>query len=168
MQKSESEIIAATALDIPQINAIYGEAVRKGTASWEYEPPSNEEMLARFDNITAGGFPYLVAKVGDEVTGFAYASSYRTRIGYRFCVEDSVYINPKFHGKGIGGQLLEALIADCRECGFKQMIAVIGDSANKASIRLHEKCGFAHAGQLQKIGYKFDKWLDSVLMQREL
>ncbi|KAF0109479.1 MAG: phosphinothricin acetyltransferase [Hyphomonadaceae bacterium] len=166
MQKIE--IFAAGQNDMPQITAIYQEAVRNGTASWEYDPPTIEEMQARFENIIAGGFPYIAAKIGDKIVGFAYASSYRTRIGYRFCVEDSVYVDPNFHGQGVGCQLLAALVSECCARGFKQMIAVIGDSQNQASIRLHEKCGFVIAGQLNKIGYKFDKWLDSILMQREL
>lgn len=154
--------------DIAQITAIYGEAVNNGTASWEYDPPNANEMQSRFDGIIAGGFPHIVAKIGSKVAGYAYANSYRTRIGYRFCVEDSIYVDPHFHGKGIGCLLLQKLIGECTARGFKQMVAVIGDAENHASIRLHEKCGFVHVGRLQKIGYKFDKWLDSVIMQRDL
>ena len=164
----EFEIKEAQAQDIGQICDIYAASVASETASWEYDAPSVAEMKSRYNAIKNDNFPYFVAKLGGKVLGFAYANHYRTRIGYRFCVEDSIYIDDAYKGHGIGKALLVALIDDCRKRGFKQMIAVIGDSENKASIALHEKCGFVHIGTLPEIGYKFDKWLDSVIMQLKL
>ena len=154
--------------DIDAIARFYRESVATGTASWEYDPPSVEEMTKRRHAIIAGGFPYLVAECDDRVVGYCYASSYRTRIGYRFVVEDSVYVAPDMQGRGIGKTLLMAVIAECEKLGFRQMIAVIGDSENTGSIALHERCGFQHAGRFNGIGYKFGRWLDSVQMMRTL
>ena len=154
--------------DIDAIAGFYCESVATGTASWEYDPPSVEEMTKRRHAVIAGGFPYLVAECDDRVVGYCYASSYRTRIGYRFVVEDSVYVAPDMQGRGIGKTLLMAVIAECEKLGFRQMIAVIGDSENTGSIALHERCGFQHAGRFNGIGYKFGRWLDSVQMMRTL
>lgn len=161
-------ISSAEQRDLAQITKIYQEAVLHGTASWEYEPPKQDEMLKRFDLIKGLGLPYFVARKGNDVLGFAHASKYRDRIGYRFCVENSVYINPDFQGHGVGTKLLQALIDKCTNSGFQNMIAVIGDSENHASIKLHEKLGFVKVGLLPRIGYKFDRWLDSLIMQRNL
>ena len=158
----------STDADVQTLAGFYFASVQTETASWEYEPPSVEEFARRREAILAQGFPYLTAELDDHVVGYAYASPYRTRTGYRFTVEDSVYIDPALKGKGIGKALLNALIQECETRGYKQMIAVIGDSANVASIRLHESCGFETAGVFRNVGFKFERWLDSVQMQRSL
>jgi len=154
--------------DIPRIAAIYAHHVRHGTASFEIEPPSDEEMSRRWSQIASRGLPYLVAVLEGAVAAYAYASLYRTREAYRFTVEDSVYVHPDRIGRGLGRRLLHAVIEEATRGGWRQMIAVIGDSANTASIRLHESAGFRHVGVLRNVGYKFDRWLDTVLMQLEL
>jgi len=154
--------------DIDAIARFYSESVATGTASWEYEAPSVAEMAKRRYAVLANGFPYFVAEVDGRVVGYAYASTYRARIGYRFVVEDSIYVAPHMQGRGIGRTLLIALIGECEKLGFRQMIAVIDDSENLGSIALHERCGFQHAGRFNGIGYKFGRWLDSVQMMRAL
>jgi phosphinothricin acetyltransferase len=154
--------------DIPAIAAIYQHAVRTGTASFELVPPTTVEFAARREGVLVGGFPYLVAELDGVPVGYAYASTYRARPGYRFTVENSVYVAPGQQGRGIGKALLPVLIARCEALGFRLMVAVIGDSANHASINLHRSCGFTHAGLLPAIGWKFGRWLDSVLMTRPL
>ena len=168
MQNSNIEISKVTEGDMGAIERIYRQSVINGTASWEYEPPNLEEITRRFVQITQLGLPYIVARIDNKIAGFAYASKYRDRIGYRFCVENSVYVDPNFHSQGVGSALLQVLIESCASRGFKSMIAVIGDSENQASIKLHKKLGFIQVGLLPKIGLKFDKWLDSVIMQRDL
>jgi phosphinothricin acetyltransferase len=125
-------------------------------------------MTRRFNELTAQGFPYLVAVINEIVVGYAYAAPYRARPAYRFTVENSVYVAHDSHRTGVGKALLEALIEACTEKGFRLMVAVIGDSNQAASIGLHEAAGFKHAGVFENIGYKFDRWLDTVLMQRAL
>ena len=154
--------------DAATIAPIYADSVLTGTASWEYVPPSVEEFAVRRQQILSQGFPYLVAEVNQQVIGYAYASSYRARIGYRFTVEDSVYIAEEWQGKGIGKLLLEALIAECRCHDYRAIIAVIGDRQNIGSIKLHEACGFTQIGIFPNVGYKFERWLDSVQMCLEL
>lgn len=155
--------------DIPAITRIYGGSVLTGTASFELEPPDEAEMTRRMRAVRDAGFPYLVAACDGAVAGYAYASLYRTRPAYRFTVEDSVYIAPDRQRRGIGRALLAALIEACASRGFRQMLAVIGDSPNQAaSIRLHQACGFAPVGRLPDVGFKFGRWLDTLLMQREL
>jgi L-amino acid N-acyltransferase YncA len=158
----------ATLADAPAILAIYGPQVIHGTASWEYTPPDLAEMERRMNAILAAGYPYLVAEVGNELAGYCYASSYRPREGYRYVVEDSIYVDPRFQGRGIGRGLLHTLIEECTARGFRQMVAIIGDSENAGSIALHQACGFYHVGTLVGIGFKHGRWLDSVLMQRGL
>ena len=158
----------AAAADIPAITAIYGPAVLTGTASFEVDPPDEAEMLRRFEAITGAGYPYFVAEVEGRIAGYAYASAYRTRPGYRFTVEDSVYIATDAQGKGVGKALLERVVARCRDDGFRLMIAVIGDSANFASITLHRRLGFRYCGTIHSVGYKFGRWLDSVVMELPL
>jgi phosphinothricin acetyltransferase len=158
----------ATEADLPAITAIYAHHVLHGLASFELDPPALDEMTRRFVSIRAGGFPYLVAVEGGALRGYAYASHYRTRPAYRFTVEDSIYVAPDVAGRGIGRALLARLIADCERRGFRQLLAVIGDSANAASIGLHRACGFSHCGTLQSVGFKFGRWVDSVIMQRAL
>jgi phosphinothricin acetyltransferase len=154
--------------DIPAITRIYAHAVRHGTASFELEPPDEAEMTRRMRALLEGGFPYLAAERDGVLAGYAYAGPYRTRPAYRFTVEDSVYVAPDAQGAGIGRLLLHALIADAERKGFRQMIAVIGDSAQATSIALHVAAGFTMVGPLVSVGYKFGRWLDSVLMQRAL
>ncbi|MBZ0222449.1 MAG: GNAT family N-acetyltransferase [Dokdonella sp.] len=158
----------ATLEDIVPITAIYAHAVEYGTASFELEPPSQAEMSARMKALLDGGFPYFVAESDGTILGYAYAALYRTRPAYRFTLEDSVYVAPDMHGRGIGRGLLDCLVINSEQRGFRQMIAVIGDSAQTASIELHRAVGFRIAGTLSNVGFKFGRWLDSVLMQRQL
>jgi L-amino acid N-acyltransferase YncA len=165
---SDISIRAASAADIPAITRIYAHAVRHGTASFELEPPDETEMAARQQTLLERGYPYLVAESGGAVAGYAYAGPYRARPAYRFSVENSVYVAPQAHRRGIGRLLLDRLIADCEARGYRLMIAVIGDSAQRPSIELHRAAGFKLVGAFEGVGYKFDRWLDTVLMQRPL
>ncbi|MDP3410056.1 GNAT family N-acetyltransferase [Bosea sp. (in: a-proteobacteria)] len=160
----------ATPADIPAIAAIYGDAVRNGTASWELDAPDEAEMLRRLEAILAGGYPYLVAQRDDLLLGYAYASAYRPRPAYRSTVENSIYIAPDAQGAGIGSALLAALIEACTAEGFRQIIAVIGDGtgASVGSRRLHERAGFRLIGVAEKVGFKHGRWLDQMLMQKDL
>jgi L-amino acid N-acyltransferase YncA len=158
----------ATDADIPAITAIYAHAVRFGTASFETEPPNEAEMAERFRALAAGGFPYLVGVTDGGVVGYAYAGPYRTRIAYRNTIEDSIYLDPEFHRRGIGRALLDRLVAESETRGYRQMIAVIGDSAQAGSIALHRAAGFRMIGTFEAVGHKFGRWLDTVLMQRAL
>jgi phosphinothricin acetyltransferase len=158
----------ATPADIPAITRIYAHAVRHGTASFELDPPDEAEMARRQRALFESGYPFLVAEVDQAVAGYAYAGAYRTRPAYRFSVENSVYIAPEMHRRGIGRVLLARLIAECETRGYRLMIAVIGDSAQAASIELHRAAGFELVGVLEGVGYKFERWLDTVLMQRPL
>jgi L-amino acid N-acyltransferase YncA len=159
---------AATLADIPAITAIYGPNVRDGIASFEYEVPDEAEMARRQAAILSGGYPYLVAELNGQVVGYAYASAYRARPGYRFACENSVYVAPSAQGKGVGKALLDRLIADGTANGYRQMIAVIGNLGNHGSIALHRAAGFTVVGVLPSIGWKLDRWVDCVLMQRAL
>jgi phosphinothricin acetyltransferase len=158
----------ATLADVPAITRIYAHAVDHGTASFELTAPDQVEMTRRFNELTENGFPYLVAVIDGDVLGYAYAGPYRSRPAYRFTVENSVYVAHDSHRRGIGKALLQALIEACTEKGFRLMVAVIGDSDQAASIGLHEAADFEHVGAFKNIGYKFDRWLDTVLMQRAL
>ena len=168
MFDSPPTIRAARPEDLPEIQAIYSHYVTHSVASFEIGAPDAAEMARRFEAITAHGFPYFVAEVDGKVTGFAYASTYRARAAYDFTVEDSVYVSPAHLQRGIGRALLRALIEACTEAGFRRMVAVIGDSANHGSINLHRACGFTDAGVLPSAGFKFDRWVASVRMQRPL
>jgi L-amino acid N-acyltransferase YncA len=154
--------------DIAAITAIYTHYVETTPFSFEVVPPDPAEMAQRRAIVLARKLPYLVVEIDGEVVGYAYATMYRPRMAYRFTVEDSVYIHQEHFRKGIGRQLLSAVISACEEQGYRQMIAVIGDGANTPSIGLHRACGFQPAGVLQSVGFKFDRWVDSVLMQRAL
>lgn len=154
--------------DIPAIAAIYADAVLNGTASFELEPPSPEEMERRRAVIVSGGFPYFVAEHEGTVVGYAYAGPYRPRPAYRWTVEDSIYVAPDWQGRGVGRTLLAALIEEATRLGFRRMVAVIGDSGSHGSIALHAALGFTHAGTLVAVGYKHGRWLDTVDMQRPL
>lgn len=158
----------ATAADVPAITAIYRPNVAEGVASFEYEPPDATEMARRQEAILSAGYPYLVAEIDGAVVGYAYASAYRSRPGYRFTCENSVYVAPAAKGRGVGKALLSRLIDDCAERGYRQMIAVIGNLGNHGSIALHRACGFTVVGVLPSIGWKHGRWIDSVLMQRSL
>jgi L-amino acid N-acyltransferase YncA len=161
-------IRAATPADFSAITRIYDYAVRQGTASFEIEPPNVAEMTHRYQALLQGGYPYLVAELDGHVAGYAYAGAYRTRPAYRWTVEDSVYVDPAAYRRGIGRALLDELIAESTARDFRQMIAVIGDSAQTASIELHRAAGFRLVGNIENVGFKFGRWLDSVIMQRAL
>ena len=162
----------ATPADIPAITRIYAHAVQHGTASFELEPPDEAEMARRQQALLDGGFPYLVAMSdgaeADDVLGYAYAGPYRARPAYRFSVENSVYVAADAHRRGVGRALMDRLIAESVARGYRLMIAVIGDSAQTSSIELHRAAGFKLVGAFEGVGYKFDRWLDTVLMQRAL
>jgi phosphinothricin acetyltransferase len=165
---SSPEIRPAIAADLPAITGIYQHAVLYGTATFELIPPDLAEMTRRFGVLMEGGFPYLVAALDGRVTGYAYAGAYRPRPAYRFTVENSVYLQPAIHRRGIGLQLMQRLITESEARGYRQMIAVIGDSANAGSIGVHTKCGFQMIGTHPDVGLKFGRWLDTVMMQRAL
>jgi L-amino acid N-acyltransferase YncA len=165
---SSLEIRPTIVADLPAITEIYAHAVRHGTATFELIPPDLTEMTRRFGVLMEGGFPYLVAALEGRVIGYAYAGAYRPRPAYRFTVENSVYLEPAIHRRGIGLQLLERLIAECETRGYRQMIAVIGDSGNAGSIGVHTRCGFQMIGTHPNVGFKFGRWLDTVMMQRTL
>ena len=165
---SDIVVRAAVPADIGAITRIYAHAVRFGTASFEIEPPDEAEMARRQRALIEGGFPYFVAEADGTVAGYAYAGPYRPRPAYRFSVENSVYVAPDAHRRGVGRALLDRLIAEAATRGFRQMIAVIGDSDQAASIALHRAAGFRLVGTIAAVGFKHGRWLDSVLMQREL
>jgi len=154
--------------DVAAIAEIYRHHVLTSPATFELDPPDAAEMARRRRGVVDGGYPYFVAEQGGRIIGYAYASAYRPRPAYRHTVENSVYIRPGCERRGIGRVLLEALIEACEARGFRQVVAVIGDSANEASIGLHVHLGFRMAGTLQAAGFKFGRWIDIVLMQREL
>ena len=154
--------------DVAAIAEIYSHYVRTALATFEIDPPSAEEIASRRAAVLSLGLPYLVAEVDGVVAAYAYASPYRPRPAYRFSVEDSIYVHPAYARKGLGRLLLGALIESCEAAGCRQMIAVIGDTANAPSIGLHEAFGFRHAGVLREVGFKFGRWVDTVLMQRPL
>ena len=158
----------ASPADIPAITRIYAHSVTYGTASFELEPPNAAEMTRRMQTLLDGGYPYLVAEFDHAVMGYAYAGPYRPRRAYRFSVEDSIYIDPAVQRRGVGRALLSRLIDECERRGFRQMVAVIGDSAQTPSIELHRALGFRMIGSIENVGYKFERWLDTVLMQRPL
>ena len=147
---------------------IYGHAVRFGTASFELDPPDEAEMARRQHALVQAGYPYLVAESEGRVLSYAYAGPYRSRPAYRYTVENSIYVAPDAQRRGIGRALLNSLITEAGNRGFRQMIAIIGDSAQIASIALHSAAGFRFVGTLEAVGYKHDRWLDTVLMQRAL
>ena len=154
--------------DMRAVTEIYAHHVLHGTASFELEAPRLEEMLARRRAVLAAGCSYLVAETDGAIVGYAYFGPYHKRPGYRFTVEDSVYVRAGREGRGIGFRLLQALLAECNDKPFRQMIAIIGDSANAASVGLHRRLGFRSVGTFPSVGFKFGRWLDSVLMQKEL
>lgn len=162
------QVRAACDDDMPEVAAIYAHHVCHGLASFEEVPPTQSEMSARRQTVLAAGLPYLVARRQNTVLGYAYATSYRPRPAYRFTVENSVYVADGYGGQGVGSALLSELIAQCEGGPWRQMLAVIGNSANTGSIALHRRHGFQTVGTLHAVGFKFGRWVDSVLMQRPL
>ena len=159
----------ATPDDCARIAEIYAPAVTHGSSSFELVPPGADEMARRMRAVTDGGFPYFVTMRDGAVVGYAYAGLYRTRPAYRFTVENSVYVAPEAQRMGVGRVLLDALIETCTAGGYRQMLAVIGDSANQlGSVGLHRACGFLEVGRLPDVGFKFGRWCDTLLMQRAL
>ena len=154
--------------DIPAITAIYAHNVLHGTGTFELEAPDDAEMGRRRDDVLGKGLPWLVAEAEGRVLGYAYANHFRPRRAYRFCLEDSIYLHADARGQGVGRILLTELLTRCEVQGARQMLAVIGDSANAGSIGLHAALGFEHTGVLKASGWKFGRWLDVVLMQRSL
>lgn len=157
--------------DLQWVQLIYAHHVVTGAGTFETEPPSLEEMTARWSRAVSRGWPYLVASSVDDPTrilGYAYAQQFRDRAAYAHTLEDSIYVAPMAMGAGVGRALLASLLQEAAAGGARQIIAVIGDSANQASIRTHAKLGFEQAGVLRNVGYKFGRWLDVVLMQRNL
>jgi phosphinothricin acetyltransferase len=154
--------------DLEAITRIYRHAVLHGTASFEEVAPTPDEMRLRYDTVVSAGHPYLVCERDGVVIGYAYASAYRARPAYRWSVENSIYVAPDTQRSGAGRALLDALITACEERGARQIIAVIGDSVNMASIGLHRQAGFAFCGTIHAVGFKHGRWLDSVIMQRAL
>jgi phosphinothricin acetyltransferase len=162
------ELRPAQPADLPAIHAIYAHHVLHGLASFEEEPPSVEELARRYRDVIARGLPYLVAEYGVDIAGYGYCAPYRARSAYRFALEDSIYIRHDMTGRGVGKRLLEELIRRCEGLGYRQIVAVIGDSANQASIGVHVACGFLRVGTLRSVGFKFGRWVDSIFMQRPL
>jgi L-amino acid N-acyltransferase YncA len=154
--------------DFTSIQAIYAHHVQNGLGSFEEVPPTLDEMLRRRAEILGHGLPYYVAEVAGTLAGYAYAGKFRARSAYRFAVEDSIYVAPHAQRGGIGRQLLDRLIARCTELGYRQMVAVIGDSGNAGSIGVHAAAGFSEVGRLPAIGFKFGRWVDCIMMQRAL
>jgi len=158
----------AEARDIAAIREIYAHHVDHGSASFEERPPDLAEMERRHADVTGRGLPYLVAEVDGAVAGYAYAAPFRARSAYRYTLENSIYLAPQFQRRGIGAALLAEIIPRCEALGYRKMIAVIGDSANAGSVRLHRRMGFEMVGTLTGVGIKFGRWIDTVYMQRNL
>jgi L-amino acid N-acyltransferase YncA len=154
--------------DLPAITAIYGWNVLNGTGTFELDPPDEPEMARRRDDVLSKGLPWLVVQRDGVVLGYAYANHFRPRKAYRFCLEDSVYLAPEAKGQGLGKLLLTELLGRCEAAGARQMLAVIGDSANLGSIGVHRTLGFEHVGVMKAAGWKFDQWRDVVIMQKAL
>lgn len=163
-----TKIRPAADSDIASITAIYAHHVQHGTGTFETTPPDAKDMAGRRADVLARGLPYLVLEDDSGVIGFAYCNWFKPRPAYRFSAEDSIYLAPAAAGKGFGRLLLTELMAQAERCGVRQMLAVIGDSNNHGSIGVHRSCGFEHTGVLRSSGWKFERWLDVVLMQRSL
>jgi L-amino acid N-acyltransferase YncA len=157
----------ATVKDAAAVHAIYAHHVLHGTASYDVEPPSLEQFRDKIRWILGEGWPFLVAEREGAIAGYAYATQFRDRAAYRFTCENSIYVHPGRMGQGIGKALLQALVERSALCGFRTMVAVIG-GAEPASIALHASCGFHEAGRLHAVGWKKERWLDNVYMQRDL
>jgi L-amino acid N-acyltransferase YncA len=170
MSESEHKLIIRPTedADMTEVTDIFRYNVLHGLASWDYEPPDLAEMQRRRETILTGGYPHIVAEWAGKIAGYCYASSYRPRPGYRFVVENSIYVHQDMQRRGVARALLLEVIKQCEARGFRQMIAIIGDSENVPSIKLHEELNFRHAGLLRNIGWKQERWLDSIIMQRRL
>jgi phosphinothricin acetyltransferase len=168
MSQTAPLIRSATDADLPAIADIYGWNVRHGTGTFELDAPSVADMTARRQEVLSRSLPWLVAEREGQVLGYAYANYFRPRMAYRFALEDSIYLAPSAQGQGVGTLLLDELIRQCQALGARQMLAVIGDSANQGSIRLHAKAGFEETGVMRSVGWKFERWLDVVIMQKTL
>ena len=162
------QVRLATADDLPAIHEIYGHHVLHGLASFEEEPPSLDELRRRFHDVQQRGLPWLAADFGGVLAGYGYCAPYRTRSAYRYSLEDSIYVRHGSEGRGVGSALLRELIQRCEGLGYRQIVAVIGDSGNAASINLHASFGFLRVATLRSVGFKFGRWVDSVVMQRPL
>jgi phosphinothricin acetyltransferase len=158
----------STEADLSAITAIYAHHVLHGTGTFETTPPTEDDMRQRRADVLGKGLPYIVIEDGAQVLGFAYANWFKPRPAYRFSVEDSIYLAPAQEGRGLGSALMQALLNQLEAAGIRKVMAVIGDSANAASIGVHRRAGFAHAGVVQSCGWKFDRWLDIVLMDKTL
>lgn len=158
----------STDQDLPAITRLYAHHVLHGTGTFETVPPTEAEMLSRRNDVLAKGLPWLVLEHGDEVVGFAYGNWFKPRPAYRYSVEDSIYLAPEATGKGWGCALMAELLANLERVGVRKVMAVIGDSANVGSVKLHTAMGFEHAGTIASCGWKFERWLDIVLMQKSL
>lgn len=158
----------STDADLDAITAIYADAVLTGTGTFELEPPDMAEMARRRADVLSKTLPWLVAEADGQVLGYAYANHFRPRLAYRFCLEDSIYLHRDARGRGVGALLLAELMARCEAAGARQMLAVIGDSQNAGSIGVHRRLGFEHVGVMKSAGWKFERWLDVVVMQRGL
>jgi phosphinothricin acetyltransferase len=158
----------STPSDLSTITAIYCWNVRNGTGTFELDAPDEAEMARRRDDVLSKGLPWMVVQRDGAVLGYAYANHFRPRKAYRFCLEDSVYLAPEAQGQGLGRLLLAELLALCEAAGARQMLAVIGDSANRGSIGVHRSLGFEHVGVMKAAGWKFDQWRDVVIMQKAL
>jgi L-amino acid N-acyltransferase YncA len=167
-QSRSFQIRPARAGDLAQITAIYAHYVRTHPATFELDPPDEREMTARWTKIREAGLPYMVAADEDDILGYCYVTPYRPRPAYRFTLENSIYIAQDQQRRGIGGALLKQVLDACQQQGYREVVAIIGDSQNVASIRLHQQAGFVQVGTLRNVGFKFDRWLDSVIMQRSL
>jgi L-amino acid N-acyltransferase YncA len=162
------QVRPATPQDIPAIQTLYAHHVAHGLASFEEEAPSAQELRRRYEDVTRQALPYLAAELGNEIAGYGYCTLYRTRSAYRYALEDSVYVRRDMAGRGIGKAILAELITRCEALGYRQIIAIIGDSANAASIGLHASQGFLRVGTLRSVGFKLGRWVDSAIMQRPL
>ncbi len=158
----------STTADLPAITAVYAWNVDHGTGTFELEAPDQAEMARRRADVLGKGLPWLVAERAGQVLGYAYANHFRPRRAYRFCLEDSIYLAAEAKGQGVGRLLLAELLARCEAAGARQMLAVIGDSANAASIGVHRALGFEQVGLMAAAGWKFERWLDVVVMQKSL
>lgn len=170
VKQAGSGVVVRNALpaDLPLVQRIYAHHVLHGLASFEEDPPDLDEMTRRYEAVLKAGLPYLAAELNGHVRGYAYAAPYRARPAYRFTLEDSIYVEDAARGRGIGRGLLTELVARCAALGYRQMLAVIGDSGNAGSIGLHAALGFRRAGTLDAVGFKFGRWVDTVVMQFEL
>ena len=158
----------AAEADLEVVRRIYEHDVLNGTASFEVDPPDLESIRERWRRVCQAGLPFLVAHEDNEVVAFAYALPYRPRPAYRFTVEHSIYVAPPWRRQGIGRRLLDGLVEALELCGVREIVGIIGDSANRASLLAHERAGFRQVGTLQNVGWKFDRWLDTVIVQRSL